>query len=347
MRSLYKIFSLCLLFTVTSLNYGESAEKEIVFPSKTWETRTPEEVDLDSELLDQFAKKVGGDGVIIRDGYLVISWGNPQRRRDWASSTKPVVATLLMFAVQEKKLESPDDLIRPWVQRRWPDKDLIEKDRTMTFRHLADMTSGYNRGESPGSHWAYNDYGIMLYIHMMVEVFQSPLDNVVMSRLAPLEFEDGGIFGSRGGNGVDASPRDFARIGWFWLNHGNWSGEQLLPRDIFDQCCQADVPADLPRTQSEGTDYLRIGTLGGGPDQSGDGPGVYGYNWWFNSEVGPNKERFMPHLPPDAFQANGHWGKECMLMIPSENIVIAARGRWGGTKLEHAKLIMQANLRGK
>ncbi|MEZ6048186.1 MAG: serine hydrolase [Planctomycetaceae bacterium] len=346
MRSLIINNLLLILFVFCSFSLVHSAEQsedvQQIFPGKTWEKRTPAEVGLNADLIDQFAEKVGGDGVIIRDGYLIKSWGNPQRRRDWASSCKPVVATLLMFAIQEGRLKSPDDLVRPWVQRRWPGKDLVEKDRSMTFRHLADMTSGYNRGEAPGTHWAYNDYGIMLYIHMMLEVFQSPLNDVAMTRLDKLEFEDGGVFGSRGGNGVDASPRDFARIGWFWLNHANWNGEQLLPRELFDNCCQADVPLELPRTSSEGEDYLGIKTLGGGPNQSAEGPGIYGFNWWFNEPIGPDGELFMPHLPADAFQANGHWGKECMLMLPTQRIVIAARGRWGGTKLEHAKLIMEA-----
>ena len=41
--------------------------------------------------------------------------------------------------------------------------DLIAKDAPMTFAHLANMTSGYARGEAPGAAWAYNDYAIKLY----------------------------------------------------------------------------------------------------------------------------------------------------------------------------------------
>ena len=31
---------------------------------------------------------------------------------------------------------------------------------------VADMTSGYSRGEAPGTHWAYNDLAINLYRHL-------------------------------------------------------------------------------------------------------------------------------------------------------------------------------------
>ncbi|MCA9101168.1 MAG: serine hydrolase [Planctomycetales bacterium] len=315
--------------------------EETAYPGASWETRSPDEVGLDTAKLQAFAKAVGGDGVVIRDGYLVASWGDAMRHGDWASAAKPVLSTLLLFAVQEHRIDSVDDPLRPWVQRRLPGKDLIEKDRTITFRHLADMTSGYRRAEPPGTHWAYNDSAIALYVHMTVAVWEMTPNQAVLRCLAPLEFEDGDIFASRGGNGVSASPRDFARIGWFWLNRGNWRGEQLLRRDLFDDHCRPDVPVDLPRTKADGVDYLSVGTTGGGPDQSEDGPGVYGFNWWFNA-VGPDGQRFMPHLPDDAYQADGHWGKECMLIIPSQRMVVAARGNWGGTRLDKTRLLIDA-----
>ena len=43
----------------------------------------------------------------------------------------------------------------------------------MTFRHLADMTSGYGRPERPGEAFAYNDYAIQLYqLTLFDRVFQ-------------------------------------------------------------------------------------------------------------------------------------------------------------------------------
>jgi CubicO group peptidase (beta-lactamase class C family) len=314
----------------------------VVFPGDTWRTREPADVGLDAEKLAAFAEAVGGDGVVVRDGFLVKTWGRADRSADWASSSKPVMSTLLLFAVHEKRLDGVDAAVRPFVRRRWPGKDLIAKDRAMTFRHLADMTSGYARSEEPGTHWAYNDYAIRLYATLLEEVYGTSLDEAIRRRLAPLAFEDGKIFGSRGGQGVLASPRDFARIGWFWLNRGRWGDEQVLPADLFDEHCRVDVPADLPRTKEAGRDYLECGTHGGGSDQSEIGPGVYGFNWWFNAESPGTGKHFMPHLPTDSFQANGHWGRECLLVIPSLRLVAAARGNWGGTDLPKAKLLMDA-----
>ena len=209
------------------------AAVQSVFPAEEWATKSPEQTGLDPEKLDAFARVVGGAGVVVRDGYLVKRWGDIARRGDWASASKPVISTLLFFAVQEGRLNSVDDPVRPWIRKRWPGKDLAEKDRAMTFRHLADMTSGYARAEAPGTHWAYNDYAIKLYGETLTEVFErTPLNNIAVERLAALGFQDGGLFGSRGGLGLDASARDFARIGWFWLRRGRWNDQQILKREF-------------------------------------------------------------------------------------------------------------------
>ncbi len=331
---------------------GDGSARHIVFPDQQWETRTPDQVGLDPAKIDAFAEAVGGSGVIVRDGYLVKSWGDPSKRGDWASSSKPVMSTLLFFAVQEGRLAGVDAPVRPWVQKRWPGKDLIEKDHAMTFRHLADMVSGYARAEPPGTHWAYNDYAIQLYGEILSEVLgDKTLSDAAVKRLAALQLQDGGLFGSRRGLGLDASARDFARLGWLWLNHGLWKENQILNQTIVDKYLSYDVPPDLPRTQAAGRDYLEIGShggrgiqnRGGGSDQTEMGPGVYGFNWWFNAPLPGNPDTLlMPCLPRDAFQANGHWGKEVMLIVPSWQLIVAARGDWGGLALAKTRLLADA-----
>lgn len=306
------------------------------FPGASWPEKAPDEAGFDPVRLRAFTQAIGGDGVIIRDGYLVSSWGVPDRRGDWASAAKPVLSTLLLFAIQEGRVENADAPIRPWVQQALPGRDLLEKDQGISFRHLANMVSGYARAEAPGTHWAYNDYAIALYRTVLGEVLGSSFEEATQHWLEPLQFQDGGVFGSRGGGGVNASPRDLARIGWFWRHAGTWKGKTLLPAKLFQAHCQAQVPADLPRTQAAGEDYLRIGTRGGGSDQTFPGAGVYGFNWWFNVD------EWQPALPADAFYALGHVGKEVVLVVPSLELVVAARGEWGGMKLAKSALLMKA-----
>ena len=131
--------------------------KAVIFPGESWEVRTPEQVQLDGQVLDQLAIQLGGRGCVIRNGYVVKSWGDQSERGDWLSSAKPVLSTLLFFAVEEGLVKSVD---QPIADFGW---ELSDKDRSMTFRHLGAMTSGYARPEVPGAAWSYNDYAIQLY----------------------------------------------------------------------------------------------------------------------------------------------------------------------------------------
>jgi hypothetical protein len=63
-----------------------------------------------------------------------------------------------------------------------------------------------------------------------------------------------------------------------------------------------------------------VGTAGGGHDQTALGPGVYGFQWWFNVDG-----RLWPDVPRDAFQTNGHWNRHALTIIPSLGLVVAWR----------------------
>ncbi|WP_446010891.1 serine hydrolase domain-containing protein [Candidatus Electrothrix sp.] len=273
--------------------------------------------------LDQFAQAVGGSGVIIKNGYLIKSWGSPADRTMWASATKPVLSTLLLFAAQEGKLE-----IKGTVKKFMP--ELLGKDQAITFHHLANMTSGYARREAPGQAFAYNDYAVKLYHNTLLSrVFVARDPNTIIlaqDRLGPLQFQDGPVFEQVGRYGwfVHTSPRDFARIGWFWLNKGKWKNEQILQKEFFTRYLRNQVPESLPISGKPARDYLGIGTYGGSGNQSQFGPGYYGMNWWFNSG-----QQIWPSLPEDTFQANGHWNKETVTVIPSMSLVVAGVGDFG------------------
>ncbi|MEP7367462.1 MAG: hypothetical protein ABI972_29735, partial [Acidobacteriota bacterium] len=249
------------------------------FPGAQWNRREPSAMGMDGAKLDQLAKNLEGHGCVVKDGYVVKAWGDLAEKRDWLSSVKPVFSTLLFFAIQEKVLKSVDV---PLVNYGW---DFRPKDRTMTFRHVADMTSGYARPEAPGAAFAYNDYAIQLYQKTLFDrVYKQDPDAVAnaASRLGALQLEDGLTFNAR--RRLLASVRDFARVAWFWLNQGRWGGKQVLDRKFFRKYQKPDVPFGLPHTQqAENDDYLGIGTFGGGSDHfTKFGPGVYGFNWWFN-----------------------------------------------------------------
>jgi CubicO group peptidase (beta-lactamase class C family) len=161
-----------------------AAGTEPAFPLAQWQARPAVELGLDDARLSAVAAALGSRGCAIKHGYVVKAWGSQDQVGGWYSSAKPVLSTLLMFAVQEGKVRGFD---QPLADFGW---ELAPKDRAMTFRHLASMTSGYARPEQPGRAWAYNDYAIQLYQKTLFDrVFQGAPEvvfttHIVSERLA-------------------------------------------------------------------------------------------------------------------------------------------------------------------
>ncbi|MGD9722881.1 MAG: DUF5060 domain-containing protein [Pirellulales bacterium] len=317
---------------------------EPVFPAEHWQEKSPADLGLDPERLDAVAAALGGRGCLVKDGYVIKTWGSQSEVTDWFSSAKPVLSTLLMFAIQEGKVAGVDARI---AEFGW---ELREKDRPMTFRHLGAMTSGYARPEPPGAAWSYNDYAIQLYQQTLFDrVYRESPETVVTApiRFGALRLEDGLKFRQRNRR-ISASVRDFARIAWLWANRGRWGERQLIRRELFDQCAQPQVPADLPNTVKASTDdYLHIGTYGGDSDHfSQAGPGIYGFNWWFNApSAAADGKPTWPDAPADTFMSLGLHGN-CTAMMPSLGLVVAsADGDWGPIDPGRADSVMNQRLR--
>src|SRR5437870_2938502 len=125
------------LLLVSTLSVADHS----VYPATDWEKRTPEEAGLSAEKLRALADLVGGRGCVVREGYLVHTWGDPAKSGDIASAVKPIISTLLLLAVQQGKLASVDAKVADFEPRlRGLNRG---KDAAITWRHLASQTSGY------------------------------------------------------------------------------------------------------------------------------------------------------------------------------------------------------------
>lgn len=317
------------------------------FPSEEWSVVAPERFGLDRRLLQETAVELGGRGCVIKDGYLVGSWGDIRLKGGWFSSVKPLFSTMLFFAMQEGKVAGVDE---PIARHGWR---LTGKDRGICFHHLANMTSGYARPEPPGAAFSYNDYAISLYQRTLFDkVFaasgEPDATRAVLApgRLGSLRFQDSPWLGSN--RHLWCSVRDYARIAWFWLNHGRWGDRALLPSDFFERWMRPGVPADLPNSDSAATnDVLRVGTFGGGSNHfTRFGAGIYGFNWWFNARGRNHPDRLTwPEAPADTIMTIG-FGGNCSVLIPSRGIVlVSACGRWGKLEPNNPDAMMNRVLR--
>ncbi|UCE47781.1 MAG: serine hydrolase, partial [Phycisphaerales bacterium] len=195
--------TLCLSL-ITLFCIATSSVEARTYPKKSWQTRRPQEVGLNPQKIDAIAELLAGRGRIVKGGYVVKSWEDQSEKGGWMSSSKPVISTLLFFALQEGKLDS---VHTPIERFGW---DLSAKDKQMTFHHLANMISGYARPDKPGAAWAYNDYAVNLYrLTLFDRLFGADPDTVANDprRLGALQFEDGLSFSKKAH--VVASVRDF------------------------------------------------------------------------------------------------------------------------------------------
>jgi len=314
----------CLGFESSSISTTGSSPMPMVYPGATWETRAPEEVGLSRAKLDALRDWVGGRGCVVRHGYLVYTWGDVAKSGDIASAVKPVISTLLMFAVQEGKLKSVDDKVADFEPRL---KTLNGgKDAGITWRHLASQTSGYGLIEPPGKAYAYNDFALALYYDTLTQkVFQQDGTTVLKTRLADaLQFEDRYTFEAfkdRPGR-LAVSVRDLARFGLLYLRGGKWRDKQLLKSELIKLAISSPIPANTPLTSGKDADMLpNQRSLGGGKNLTPIGAGFYSFNWWLN-RTDKNGKRLFVDAPPDTYVASGHGGKRMLWVIPSLDLIV-------------------------
>jgi CubicO group peptidase (beta-lactamase class C family) len=92
--------------------------------------------------------------------------------------------------------------------------------------------------------------------------------------------------------GLNVSLRDFARLGWLYLNGGSRDGRQIVPRAWVEASVTPDAPHLMP-----------------GPKPDSDGLMGYGYQWW------------IPTEPDGDFMALGVYG-QTIYVAPKSRLVI-------------------------
>ena len=251
---------------------------------------------------------------------------NPSR-----SALKPVLSALLMVAVQEGRLSSPDALVAD-VEPRLKSPG---KDKRITWRQLASQTSGYGLSEAPGAAYSYNDFAIALYYDTLMEkVFHTNGTEVLRSRLTtPMQCEDSPNFealGPKRQGRLALSCRDFARFGLMILREGRWGGKPLLRPDLVRVAINSPIPASTPLTGGAEAPMLPgQRTLGGSRNITPVGPGYYSFNWWLN-RTNAAGQRLFAGAPDDAFAASGHGGIRVLFLVPSLDLIVC----WNDARIQ-------------
>jgi CubicO group peptidase (beta-lactamase class C family) len=154
----------------------------------------------------------------------------------------------------------------------------------------------------PGTFWYYNnwDFNVLGFIYQKLannNIFQAFEKQIAR----PIGMED---FTAENGKFVFESSsdypaytfrltaRDLARFGWLFLNHGIWSGAQIVPADWVDEATKPWSHTDIPRVD-------------------------YGYLWWVSpAEVGERHPAFV-----GSYRALGYGG-QALAVIPRLRLVV-------------------------
>lgn len=216
-------------------------------------------------LQDIQAKQLDIDSLlIIRNGYVVLDAHfepyNGTFPHDLASVTKSVMTTLIGIAADQGRL----DLNAPVVSF-FPDRtiaNLDDRKARMTVWHLVRMENGMESGclegdeptidamranpdyvqaaldrpmvSEPGTEFCYDSPGMHLLSAVLQEATgMTALDFARQNLFAPLGIHDAiweldpqGY--SRGWGDLHLLPEDAAKIGYLWLQRGNWDGKQIV-----------------------------------------------------------------------------------------------------------------------
>ncbi len=164
----------------------------------------------------------------------------------------------------------------------------------------------------PGSIWSYSSgtsnilSGIIRravggYMQEYYDFTQKRLFLPLGIRTASMETDNNGTF--IGSSYMYASARDWARLGQFCLQDGQWMGERLLPEGWMDY--STSPTPNNPRNN-------------------------YGAHFWLNADPeNTNQQRTWPDLPADSYSMNGFQGQR-VIIIPSKDLVVVRLGFSGG-----------------
>ena len=334
MKTSARIFRGLLLFAVIIFSScsDEPAGPEDV--SYNWPTSTPEEQGMNSQLLTQAISQGGNLGfvdciLVIRNGYIVAeNYYNSYDKdtpHDVRSISKSFLSALTGIALRDGQLQSLDlkmlDFFPEYIYQ-----SIDPRKYDITIRHLLMMRMGIDGDENiymqvyNSSNWVKTTIELPLLYNpgsrFLYNTYQTHLLSAIITKasgMSTMEFARRFLFSEMkiecnewqqdpqgyyfGGNSMDFTPRNMARLGYLYLNNGNMDGKQIVPAEW--------VEASL-------TNYTGFVGQNWGDLHNFN----YGYLWW----LGEIKDH-------QVFLALGHGG-QFILNFPDLNMIVVATADW-------------------
>jgi CubicO group peptidase (beta-lactamase class C family) len=300
------------------------------WPTAGWESAPPEARGMDPGLLAWADQRFQAETpllssvIVVRGGDIVFE-GNyaglpPEKRAHIWSVTKSVTNIAVGIALAEGVLTGVEQTLGELIPERIPG-DADPRVWGITIHQLLTMTAGWawdsriNFARAPET----DDLDLMLGRPMQCDpgycfeydsgcsnllsyIVQTRTGELMAHYLQPRLFDPLGIAkpfwiitedgATRGGGGLYLSPQEMAKIGFLYLNAGQWDGQQLVSPDWVDRS-----------TREHASGYANLSGVN-------IGPGPYGYHWWLDAPAG---------VP--AFVASGYGG-QLIYVVPDLDMVV-------------------------
>lgn len=281
---------------LTALPVGVAAQEGDApyWPTEGWRTSTPEEQGMDSAALAEMLRIIREDKraidhiLIIRNGYVVldtpVSPSQHNERHILYSGTDSITSILVGIALREGYIESVDQPILEIFSGRTID-NLDENKQALTVEHLLTMTSdiyltvtkmeqsddwvqtALDRplGLPPGQMALFSDVDV----HLLMATVQEATGMNALAYAQEKLFDPLGISDVEwatdpqgipvGYSELCMTPHDLAKIGYLYLQEGEWNGQQVVT-----------------------SDWVATSTVSHSKPYDSD----YGYQWWVFPEEG-------------------------------------------------------------
>ena len=356
--------------------------QDLYFPSKgNWEVKLPSDFNYDSkkiqkaidfvienqnngnkdlrvEILKGFStepyhsikgptKKRGEtNGLIIKDGYIIASWGDTKRVDMTFSVTKSYLSAVAGIAVDKSLIRSEKDFVSNYV---WDKTFDGEKNSLITWEHLLNQSSdwfgnlfGINHWEDrpdisksiddwrsepqkvPGTHYKYNDVRVNVLAYSLLQVFRESLPKVLKKTIMdPIDASDTWRW-----YGYENSWVNIDGIKTQSVSGGGHNGGGIF---ISSEDHARFGLLFLNKGMWNGKRIISEDWIEKSISPSETNP-EYGYMWWINSKLGEDYQTTdWKNVPTNIFYGSGFGGNK-VIIIPDENMVIV--GRWFGSQTE-------------
>ena len=286
------------------------------------------------------------NGLIIKDGYIIASWGDTKRVDMTFSVTKSYLSAVTGIAVDKKLIRSEKDYVSNYV---WDKTFDGEKNSRISWENLLNQSSdwagnlfGINDWEDrpdinksldewrlepqkePGTFYKYNDVRVNVLAYSLLQVYRESLPKVLKKTIM---------------DPIGASDS------WRWYGYENsWVNiDGLMTQSVSGGGHSGGgIFINSEDHARFGLLYLNKGKWNGkriiseewikkSITPSKTNP-EYGFMWWINSELGKDYQTTdWKNVPTNIFYGSGFGGNE-VIIIPDENMVIV--GRWFGSQTE-------------